>query len=307
MGDDLSLVVPSRPRTRLSVLVLVSCALHAGLLASLVLPRATAAAASAPISEDERWAGETLLVEVATAADDLPSSPSEATAIAPAAAPLATADPAPAPAPAAPPAAATTAPALAPADAVSPAAAAVRAPASLGPRPSAHHAAPSPRRPSAAAPAGGAGVTPRTFGAEGPPGARSLARSFTRAIAPANQADAFWSSAPPGDAGAVEVALSLDDDGHLEVTRTAESAPPALAALVKRTVALLRGGTYAARGGASGPLVLRLVVRVRDVSAANVQGGDVELDWAFEGGKGHASFLREGGRRVDVTVSVVAR
>jgi hypothetical protein len=142
-----------------------------------------------------------------------------------------------------------------------------------------------------------------SFGAEGPAAVRSLARAFTRAIAPANHADAAWSKLSPGDAGSIKVTITLDDDGHLALTSLPANASPLLEGLVKRTVALLRGGSYAVRGP-SASLTITLSARALDVDVAKIEGGNVELGWTFESGVGHASFLRDGGRRVDVTVRV---
>ena len=279
--------------------MVLSSVAHVAFAAALVLPGARAAAMPRPLSDDARWAGDSLVVEV-EAAEEAPSGGAPAV-ITPAAA---------APAPIAP--AAESPPVeLAPTG--------IAAPPSIPrpPRPPKAPAAapaaddrPRPPRP-AKAQAGSSGAAPAssaatsaptgTFGSEGATGVRDLARAFTRAISPANQADSTWSELPTGPAGTVELTLSLDADGHLESVRPAPSTPAHLAKLVTRTLALLRGGTYAARG-ASATVTLRLSVDVRDVAVAPVEGGTIELAWGFDAGVGHASFVRSGGRRVDITV-----
>ena len=290
-------VVTPRPRTRLGVVLLASCALHVGLLAVVVAPRPTRAAV--PAASADAWTGDTLIATDVEPAADPPPSPAS-----PPPAPSTRALP-PAPSPRVLPPAAALAPPPVAARPARAAAALDGAPAPSSPALASGPAGAATPRRAARPPDEPAAARSSSFGADGAPGVRSLARAFTRAIAPANQADPVWSSLAPGAAGSVDVSLALDEDGHLEASRATSDVTPALASLVRRTFALLRGGTYAARGGPTGAMKLRLTVRIRDVPAVNTPGGDVELDWTFDAGRGRASFLRDGGRRVDVTVELL--
>jgi hypothetical protein len=101
------------------------------------------------------------------------------------------------------------------------------------------------KRPGDAAAQGGGNPGGGSFGAEGPGSVRDLGKAFTRAIPPACQADPAWSKLAPGDAGVLEVTISIDDTGHITGFKPAEGdAPKQLVALVKRTLADAR----AARG-----------------------------------------------------------
>jgi hypothetical protein len=288
-----------KPSCRVALTVLLSATAHVAAVAMLLLPGARAAAMPRPVSDDARWAGDSLVVEVDSAEDQAAGGAVE----------LPTAPIAPVPA-------AETPASVEPALPVEPATAGLAAAAPAPPRPKAPRRAPGddrPRPPRVAKASGGAtgpapassaatsASTAATFGSEGATGVRDLARAFTRAISPANQADATWSELPVGPAGSVDLVLTLDADGHLESPRPSASTPAPLAKLVTRTVALLRGGTYAARGGAA-TVTLHLSVDVRDVAVAPVEGGTIELAWGFDAGVGHASFIRSGGRRVDITV-----
>ncbi len=152
--------------------------------------------------------------------------------------------------------------------------------------------------------AGEAG-TSRGVGSEAAASPRDLGRAFTRAIGPGSQADAAWAALPAGWAGALDVVLEVDATGSLagfELLGERPSAP--LRELVRRTVALLRGGVFAPRGGApgAGKVRLKLRARTRDVDPSAVEGGRIDLEFSFENGKGRASFTQVGGRRVDVDV-----
>jgi outer membrane biosynthesis protein TonB len=146
----------------------------------------------------------------------------------------------------------------------------------------------------------GAAVGP--FGAEGPSAVRSLGRAFTRAIPLACQADPGWGTLPAGDAGALEIAITVDETGHITGYRPLASDPPKqLVALVKRTIALLDAGTFALKGNVSaGVEVLRIHAGVSDREAAEA-GGIAELSF----GEGKAAFTQDSGRHVEVTVRVV--
>lgn len=146
----------------------------------------------------------------------------------------------------------------------------------------------------------GAAVGP--FGAEGPSAVRSLGRAFTRAIPAACQADPGWGKLPAGDAGTIEIAITIDETGHITGYRSLASDPPKqLAALVKRTIALLDAGTFELKGNVgAGVEVLRIHAGVSDLDAAEA-GGVAALSF----GEGKAAFTQESGRHVEVTLRVV--
>jgi hypothetical protein len=149
---------------------------------------------------------------------------------------------------------------------------------------------------------GGDGAKTGPFGAEGPSAVRSLGRAFTRAIPAACQADADWGKLAAGDAGAIEIAVSIDETGHIAGYRALASDPPKqLVALVKRTIALLDAGTFALKGNVgAGVEVLRIHAAVSDLEAAEA-GGVAALSF----GEGKAAFTQESGRHVEVTLRVL--
>ncbi|MEP7125913.1 MAG: hypothetical protein ABJE95_33585 [Byssovorax sp.] len=140
------------------------------------------------------------------------------------------------------------------------------------------------------------------FGAEGPSAVRSLGRAFTHSIAVACQSDAGWAKLPVGEAGAIEVALSVDESGRVTGFRSLDRDPPKqLLALVKRTIALIDSGTFELKGSiGAGVEVLRIQASVSDLTA-DVAGGMV----ALSNGDGKAAFTQEGGRHVEVTLRVL--
>ncbi len=148
----------------------------------------------------------------------------------------------------------------------------------------------------------GDGAKTGPFGAEGPSAVRSLGRAFTRAIPAACQADPGWGTLPAGNAGAIEIAITIDEAGHITGYKPLASDPPKqLLALVKRTMALLDAGTFALKGNVSaGVEVLRIQAGVSDLEAAEV-GGTAALSF----GEGKAAFTQESGRHVEVTLRVM--
>jgi hypothetical protein len=148
----------------------------------------------------------------------------------------------------------------------------------------------------------GDGARSGPFGAEGPSAVRSLGRAFTRAIPAACQSDASWGKLPAGDAGSIEVAITVDESGHITGYKPLDHDPPKqLVALVKRTLSLLDAGTFALKGSTgAGVEVLRIQAGVSDV-AADEAGGATALSF----GEGKAAFTQDSGRHVEVTLRVV--
>ena len=140
------------------------------------------------------------------------------------------------------------------------------------------------------------------FGAEGPIAVRSLGRGFARSIAAACVGDGGWGKLPVGDAGSIEVAITVDESGRITGFRSLDRDPPKqMLALVKRTIALIDSGTFELKGSVgAGVEILRIQAGVSDV-ATDVEGGATSLSF----GEGKAAFTQEGGRHVEVTLRVV--
>ncbi len=140
------------------------------------------------------------------------------------------------------------------------------------------------------------------FGADSREAPRDLLRALTRAVAPANQADAAWSRAAAGRVLTGELAFELDASGRVASSSASPTTAPELVELLRRTTALLRGGTFGARAGEAGSGIQRFLVRavITDTGAPDAAGGAIELSFEVSGGVGRAAFVRAGGRRVDV-------
>jgi outer membrane biosynthesis protein TonB len=157
---------------------------------------------------------------------------------------------------------------------------------------------------------GGEGRGEGKFGAEGVAGVRDLGRAFTRAIPPACQADEAWGKLAAGDAGKLEIAIHVGDDGKITTFEPMgdDKHPPAhLLALVRRTVALLGGGTFGLRGTSlgAGVEVLELKAITSDGAPATDEGGASSLGYTFDSGRGTAQFTQPNGRHVEIRVRVV--
>jgi len=148
------------------------------------------------------------------------------------------------------------------------------------------------------------------FGAVGARFATDLSATFTRAIPQAFSADPAWIDAPPGDAGAVEVTLVLDEAGHREASSLAGRPSRALRSSIARTLALLAERSFTAHQATTR---LRLTARVaRDDLHDGLHGDVFALSGgSFAGTTGSAFFALPSpsgagpGRRVDVELRVV--
>jgi hypothetical protein len=140
------------------------------------------------------------------------------------------------------------------------------------------------------------------FGAEGPNAVRSLGRAFEKAIAASCQLDPGWGKLPVGDAGAIEVAITIDATGRITgFTSLSRDPPRQMLALVKRTIAAIDSGTFELKGSlGAGVETLRIQASVSDLDE-DVQGGTVGLS----NGDGKAAFTQGHGRHVEVTIRVV--
>lgn len=138
---------------------------------------------------------------------------------------------------------------------------------------------------------------------------RDLGRAFTRAIPPANDADTVWASLPTGDAGSLEVSIEIDAEGKIKgFTPLGKVQPAHLLGIARRTLALLRGGTFAIQSGSvsAGQQVLRLSAQISDVAPPEQgTGGATGLGFRWDGKHGLASFTQASGRHVEVKVELV--
>lgn len=148
----------------------------------------------------------------------------------------------------------------------------------------------------------GDGAKLGAFGAEGPSSVRSLGRAFERSIAASCQLDPGWGRLPVGDAGAIEVAITVDATGRITGFTSLDRDPPKqLLALVKRTIAAIDSGMFELKGSlGAGVETLRIQASVSDL-VEDVQGGTV----ALSSGDGKAAFTQEHGRHVEVRLRVV--
>jgi hypothetical protein len=159
-----------------------------------------------------------------------------------------------------------------------------------------------PGTPAAAAPAS----APPVFGAVGVRYATDLATTFTRGFPQAASDAAIWRDSPFGPAGTATVMLTIDDAGHLTSSGIAGSPSPALRRGIERTLVLLGGRTFTARGAVT---KLRVTARVSPNDVHDGLHGDVFAlsGGSFAGDVGTAFFALPGSaaRRVDVELRLL--
>ncbi len=162
--------------------------------------------------------------------------------------------------------------------------------------------------PSAATGAGAGGTSPAPvegagaslYGAAGDRSAVDLATAITRGFPQAASADPVWASAPMGDAGAVDLLLTLDESGKLVDSQVGPGAPAPLAAGIRRTLALVGGRAFTSRGKVTR---LHLVATISPDTVHDGLHGDVfAIGGSYVGGEGQAFFALAIGRRVDLKV-----
>ncbi len=135
------------------------------------------------------------------------------------------------------------------------------------------------------------------YGAVGDRSAAPLAPTFARAFTQTASADPAWQKAPLGSAGSATVTLSIDEAGALTQVEIGGSPSAALRSSIDRTLSLIRGRAFVARGR-------RTTVHL---SASVGEGG--AADDGLEGDRfgiaiheGNASFVLPIGRRIQVRV-----
>lgn len=110
----------------------------------------------------------------------------------------------------------------------------------------------------------------------------------------------MWRTAPLGSAGQADVVLTLDESGHITDTQVLGSPSPALVSAVRRTLALIKGRAFVAKGKVT---KLHLVASVSADAVQDGLHGDVfAIGGSFAGDEGNAFFALAIGRRIDVRV-----
>ncbi|MEO8875921.1 MAG: hypothetical protein ABI461_10060 [Polyangiaceae bacterium] len=138
------------------------------------------------------------------------------------------------------------------------------------------------------------------FGADGDRSAVDLASAFTRAFPQTASADAAWSSAPLGSAGAVDVVLEIDGDGNLIRTEVLGSGSPTLRRGVERTIVLLEHRLFTAHARTTRLRVTAVISP--DATHDGLHGDVFALGGSFSATEGDAFFALSIGRRIDVRI-----
>jgi hypothetical protein len=155
-----------------------------------------------------------------------------------------------------------------------------------------------------ASPSGPGGSETLSFGAVGDRSAIEITTAFTRGFPQAASTDPLWVSAPFGPAGSADVTLIVDETGALVDTRVTGAPSAALAAGVRRTLALIRARSFIAAGRETH---LRITASVTPDEVHDGLHGDVFAIGAppVDHGEGTGFFALSVGRRVDVKVREV--
>ena len=165
------------------------------------------------------------------------------------------------------------------------------------PRPRPRLAARGERSANAAAPA----PAPLTYGALGDRSATSLVVAVVRGFPQAASTDPIWRTVPFGDAGATTLEIELEPDGTVARWSLGAGASPALRQAMVRTMALVGGRSFVARGAIT---KLRLASRVSPDAVRDGTDAVYAIHSEYEGDHGSAFFSLASGRRVDVVITV---
>jgi len=146
----------------------------------------------------------------------------------------------------------------------------------------------------------GTASTGLTFGATGDRSATDLLTAFTHGFGQAASADPLWRSAPLGSAGDATITITLGDDGHVESEQISGNPTPALASGIRRTMALVRGRPFVAKGKVT---KLHITAVVENGAVHDATGSDVfALGKSVTGGEGHSWFSLSIGRKIELRV-----
>lgn len=139
-----------------------------------------------------------------------------------------------------------------------------------------------------------------TFGAVGDRAAADLATAFVRGFPQVASVDAAWAKVPFGSLGVARVDLELSEEGRI-VGHRVQGAQAPLDRAIERTLALLRGRKFTAKG-AHTKLTLRTQVTA-DTVHDGLHGNVFAIGASFVGVRGNAFFALASGRRIDIDVS----
>ncbi len=148
---------------------------------------------------------------------------------------------------------------------------------------------------------GGADKDVGLFGAVGERSAADLATAFVRGFPQVASVDPAWAKVKLGPLASATIELTLSEEGRI-VAHDVISAPEPLAQALDRTVGLLRGRKFTARG-AKTKLTLKCVVSADSVYDG-LHGEVFAVGASFAGKTGNAFFALASGRRIDVDVSL---
>lgn len=110
----------------------------------------------------------------------------------------------------------------------------------------------------------------------------------------------MWRSAPLGAAGEATLLLTLDESGHIAEVQIVGTASGPLAQGIRRTVSLIKGRPFIARGKVT---KLRLTATVSaDTVHDGLHGEVFAIGGSFAEGEGAAFFALNVGRRIDLRV-----
>lgn len=147
-----------------------------------------------------------------------------------------------------------------------------------------------------------AAEVPFTFGAMGDRTATSIIVAVARGFPQAASTDPIWRTAAFGDAGEATLEVELEADGSLARWSLGPGASPALRQAMVRTMALVSGHAFVARGAVT---KLRLAARVSADAVRDGTDAVYALHSEHEGDRASAFFSLSSGRRVDLTITAL--
>jgi hypothetical protein len=143
---------------------------------------------------------------------------------------------------------------------------------------------------------------PLTYGAVGDRSASSILVTLARGFPQAASTDGIWRTVPFGDAGSATMEIELSEDGTVARWSVGPGASLALRQAMVRTMSLVGGRPFIARGPTT-----KLHIEAR-VTADAVRDGDdavYAIHSEHEGDKASAYFSLTSGRRVDLVITTV--
>jgi hypothetical protein len=140
---------------------------------------------------------------------------------------------------------------------------------------------------------------PLTYGALGDRSASSVLVALSRGFPQAASTDPIWRTVPLGDAGSATLEIELAEDGSMVRWNLGSGASTALRQAMVRTMALIGGRGFIARGA-----VTKLHVTASVTADAVRDGSDAvyAIHSEHEGDTASAYFSLSSGRRVDLVI-----